>query len=153
MQAASREALHEAGHAVLAVLLGRKVERVSVRPRPQTRIVAAPKLPRGRPRTDAQRARLESEIMLAVAGLAAERALDLDDRRSLLAAGADLHRATDLALQLAGRARAEPTLLHFLSVAQRMLRSRQDVLLDLAQALEEAGELDGADVHARVPRR
>lgn len=152
-KAASRAAIHEAGHAMLAVLLGRTVIRASVRPKAETQLRAASGLPKGKPKTDAQRARLEGELMLAMAGLAAERALKLDDRRSLLAAGADLHRATDLGLQLVGRARAEATLLHFLSVAERMLQRRQDLLLQLARNLEEKGTLEGEEIHARIPRR
>lgn len=145
----SRAAIHEVGHAAIAVLVGRTVCSVRLRPRPET-VVAPRALPRGRPKTDADRALLESEVMVTVAGIAAERVFGL--ARDAAGALDDLSRAADLAVRLSGPARAEATVGHFLSVVERMLQGRRTQLAAAARALQASGHLQADDVKARLHR-
>ena len=147
-----RASVHEAGHALVGRLLGRRVTRVQIDPRPETKMKRTRPIPVGKPKSPSQRAYLEGEIMIALGGLAAERTLLYADGESLRAAHEDLNKASSLALQLAGRARAEPTVFHFLSVTERMLRARLEVLRNTAQALAEARSLDESELAELMPR-
>jgi ATP-dependent Zn protease len=144
-----RAAVHELGHAQLAVLLGRAIRSVRLVPSPATELVPRP-LPRGRPKTDADRAALEAEVMLALAGLAAERVVGVatDVGGSL----DDLGQATSLAHRLVGPARAEATLHHFLSVVERMLTARKGRIQAAVAPLIARGVLDDATVRTLLPR-
>ncbi|MEM1023377.1 MAG: hypothetical protein AAF627_21705 [Myxococcota bacterium] len=148
-----RVAIHEAGHALLAVLLGRGVRTVRIRPRPETQTTKKLELPRGLPKTEADQALMEGEIMLLVAGLCAERALGVEAQDSMSGALDDMSRASELALRVAGRSRAETTMAHFLSKVERMLKQRAEVLAETAAALARTGQLDQARVADLVPRR
>ncbi len=148
-----RVAVHEIGHALMAVLLGRGVRRVRLRPRPETETEKKVALPRGRPKTGADKALMEGEIMLLIAGVCAERVLGLEERSSLTGALDDLARATDLIVRVAGRARAENVLTHHLSKVERMLAQRNEVLTTAAAELARTGHLDQSRVKQLIPRR
>ncbi len=147
-----RVAIHEIGHALVAVLLGRHVVRIQLAPAPHTELRKR-LLPQGRPKTASDRAVLEGELMLVLAGIAAERAMGVNDRSSLPGALDDLRKATDLALQIAGPARAEATVAHALSTAERMVRNRGSIVAKAVEALVEQGALDGEQIKAIIPRR
>jgi ATP-dependent Zn protease len=85
-------AYHEAGHAVVALALDRPVHRVSVRPKHQFLGLCEFRKGVQRPSDD----RIETEILIALAGLAAEaRHTGTYDR---IAAGKDLNYARKLML-------------------------------------------------------
>jgi hypothetical protein len=138
-----REAIHEAGHAVIASALGRELVALRLRPRPALEARLRAPLPRGRPRSDRDRALLEGEMMVVLSGLAAERVLRVATEASLSASVEDLSRATELAIRIEGRARAEAAVAHFSAVVERMLEKRAGLLRQLARALDEAGALEG----------
>ena len=148
-----RTAIHEVGHAVIAVLLGRQVVRVQLGPHPSTNLKRKRILPKGRPKTPADRAHLEGELMLVVAGIAAERAMAMANRTSIAGALDDLRKATDLAVQLAGPARAEATLANILATTERMLQRRTDTIRAAADVLMQQGVLTADDVQRLIPRR
>lgn len=147
-----RASIHEAGHALIARLLGLRVLAIRIRPRPETQVERRRRLPQGKPRSPAERALLEGELMVALGGLAAERTLSVSDGQSLQAAHEDLAKASELALRLSGRSRAEPTIAHFLSVTERMLRARVEILERTAEELAEEGSLDEQRLQALIPR-
>ena len=155
MNATDREraAIHEAGHALIAVLLGREVVSVQLEPAPRTLLKRKHAVPKGRPKTASHRAQLEGELMLALAGIAAERVMAVEERTSVARALDDLQQATALALQIAGPARAEATVAHGLATVERMLRHRSSLVADASSALLERGALDASDVAALLPRR
>jgi len=148
-----REAVHEAGHAMMAVLLGRAIDYVSLAPRPETRLSSPTRLPKSRPEDSSERAHLEGEAMLALAGLTAERVLGVAAEDSLAMAAEDLAVASRVAVLTVGRARAEKAVAHHLAVVERMLERRKDTALKLARALVEAGRLGPDEIHAIVPRQ
>ncbi|MEM7674928.1 MAG: hypothetical protein AAF449_02885 [Myxococcota bacterium] len=148
-----RVAIHEVGHALIAVLLGRAVTRVQLEPEPHTSLKRKRILPKGRPKTASERAVLEGELMLAVAGIAAERVMQVEDRQSVVGALDDLQKASRLALQIAGAARAEATVAHCLATTERMLRRRSETLGNAVVALMERGALNADDVATLIPRQ
>lgn len=148
----TQRAVHEAGHALVARLMGRKAVTAQVVPTPEVKMQGV-ELPRGAPKTDAERAAMEGALMIAVAGLCAERVLAVADPASTTRALDDLGRATDLAVRLKGRERAERVVHHFVSVVERMLRARTDTLRTVAEALDAEGALDAAALEALTPRR
>ncbi len=148
-----REAVHEAGHAVMAVLLGRKLTHVRLEPVPETKLTEPTVLPKKRPESSADRAHLEGEAMLALAGVSAERVLGVSGAESLAASRADLEVASAVAVLTVGRARADKAVAHHLAVVERMLVRRKEVLKALAEVLADATELSGDEVSAIVPRR
>lgn len=91
--------------------------------------------------------------MLALAGLVAERVMGLADAASLAASRSDLEVATRIATLTVGGARADKAIAHHLAVVERMLRKREPILRDLAEALYEKGRLSGSEVTELVPRR
>lgn len=133
-------AYHEAGHAVAALALDRPVVKVSIRPdRDRLGICFFGKAV-FRPSEDW----LEREVLIALAGLAAEaRHTGTYDHE---AAGRDLRYARGLSLQRAGSERQAERL-------EKRLLSKAEHLLDqganwaaverIAQALLESGEISG----------
>ncbi|MEO1480912.1 MAG: hypothetical protein AAFU77_02320 [Myxococcota bacterium] len=148
-----REAVHEAGHAVMAVLLGRPLVHARLDPQPETRLSDPVRLPKGRPDSSAERAHLEGEAMLALAGITAERVLGVTAEDSLGAARGDIEIATRVAALTAGASRTEKAVAHHLAVVERMLAKRKDTVQILAEALFDAGELTGSAIKELVPRR
>lgn len=64
----------------------------------------------------------------------------------------DLAKASALAVQLAGAARAEATVSHFLSVVRRMLAGRRERLEAVASTLVQVGVLEREELVDRLPR-
>ncbi|MEM6731933.1 MAG: hypothetical protein AAF658_10275 [Myxococcota bacterium] len=148
-----REAVHEAGHAVMAVLLGRPIVHVQIEPQPETKMRSPTVLPKRRVEDSAERAHLEGEAMLALAGLSAERVLGVASQESLVASRADLEIATRVARLTVGGARADKAVAHHISVVERMLERRRELVVNLAKTLLEKQRLSGDDVRAIVPRQ
>ena len=133
-------AYHEAGHAVAALALDRPVIKVSIRPDRDRLGICAFGKPVVRPSEDW----LEREMLIALAGMAAEaRYTGIHDRES---ATRDLRYVHRLALQRAGNERQAERL-------QRRLLAKVENLLDraanrtaierLAEELLRAGEISG----------
>ncbi|MEO0815566.1 MAG: hypothetical protein AAFY60_22090, partial [Myxococcota bacterium] len=114
-----KEAAHEAGHGVLAVLLGRPLVHLSLEPEPETRLQTPTRLPKRKPSESSEIAHLEGEAMLALAGLVAERVMGLADAASLAASRSDLEVATRIATLTVGGARADKAIAHHLAVVER----------------------------------
>lgn len=97
-----RTAVHEAGHAVVAFVLGRPVHEVSIRPRGRFAGVCKFQKGKGGPTED----HIDREMQISLAGVAAEiRHLGRADARG---AQTDLMRSLEMALDRAGsRERAE----------------------------------------------
>src|SRR5436305_10153442 len=107
---------HEAGHAVMALALGRPVDCVSIRPNRVQLGVCHFRKPVFRPSEDW----LEREILIALAGLAAEAIYT--GEYAWDEAARDRRYALDLALQRAGTARkAERLERRLLSKAEHIL--------------------------------
>lgn len=111
-----RTATHEAGHAVVAFVLGRPVQEVSIRARGRFAGVCKFQKGKGRPTDDW----LDREIQIMLAGIAAEvRRLGKADLRG---AQDDLRRSMELASQRAGcSARGERLLKRILDRTQHLL--------------------------------
>jgi ATP-dependent Zn protease len=133
-------AYHEAGHAVAALALDRPVVKVSVRPDRDRLGICAFGKPVFRPSEDW----LEREVLIALAGMAAEARHTGTYHRE--AAGRDLRYARSLALQRAGNERQAERL-------ERRLLAKAEHLLDrganwraverIAAELLRAGEISG----------
>ena len=97
-----RTAVHEAGHAVVAFVLGRPVHEVSIRPRGRFAGVCKFQKGKGRPTED----HIDREMQISLAGVAAEiRHLGKADARG---AQTDLIRSMNLAVERSGsKERAE----------------------------------------------
>jgi ATP-dependent Zn protease len=133
-------AYHEAGHAVMALALGRPVDRVSVRPSKELLGVCHFRKPVFRPSEDW----VEREILIALAGLAAEARHTGTYARA--EADRDLQYAADLALERAGSAKQAARL------ERRMLAKAEHLLAQdgnwraverLAAELLRKGEISG----------
>lgn len=132
-------AYHEAGHAVVALLLGRPVAYVSVLPDRKHLGVCAFKNPVFRPSEDW----LEREILISLAGLAAE--ARHTGRYGWDEAGRDLAYARKLMVQRAGERRAERLERRMLSKVEHLLN--QDATWQavqwIAEELVRLGEISG----------
>jgi plasmid stabilization system protein ParE len=108
-------AYHEAGHVVMALALGRPVQRVSVRPNHQ--YLGQCQLAKGvfRPSKDW----LEREILISLGGMAAEAIHTGNYARE--AAERDLRYVRDLALRRAGARQAERLERRLLTKAEHLL--------------------------------
>jgi plasmid stabilization system protein ParE len=108
-------AYHEAGHAVMALALGRPVQRVSVRPNHQ--YLGQCQFGKGvfRPSEDW----LEREILISLGGMAAEAIHTGDYARD--AAARDLRYVRDLAVRRAGARQAERLERRLLTKAEHLL--------------------------------
>jgi ATP-dependent Zn protease len=136
---ATATAYHEAGHAVVALAVGRPVHKVSIRPKADWLGRCEFRKPLVRPSDDW----LEDEILIALAGLAAEaRHTGTYDRD---AAGRDLRYVRKLAAQRA----SERALDRF---ERRMLAKTENLLADdanweaveaIAAELLKLGEISG----------
>lgn len=113
-------AYHEAGHAVMALLMGRAVQKVSITPS-QNRLGACT-LQKGRSKQVQDK--LEAEMMIFLAGMASE------GRKSghynLAGASQDLRSVEKLAMARSGNAKQAQKLIH------RMLDKTQHLLSDKA---------------------
>lgn len=118
----SREltAFHEAGHAVMAILMGRPVQKVSIIPS-QNRL-GAMTLQKGR--TKQVQDKLEGDMLILLAGMAAEGRKS--GKYNLQGASQDLRMVEKLALARAGNARQASKLIH------KMLDKTQHLLSDRA---------------------
>ncbi len=91
-----RTAVHEAGHAVVAFVLGRAVEDVSIRPRGRFAGLCRFQKGKGKPTDDF----VDREMQISLAGVAAE--MRLLGRADAQGAQSDLWRAMDLATVRSG---------------------------------------------------
>ena len=111
---------HEAGHAVMALVMGRSVQKVSIIPS-QNRLGACT-LQKGRAKQVQDK--LEAEMMILLAGMAAEGRKS--GRYNVQGASQDLQGVEKLALARSGNARQAQKLIH------RMLDKTQHLLSDKA---------------------
>ncbi len=133
-------AYHEAGHAVMALALGRPVDRVSIRARAEWLGSCAFRKPVYRPAEDW----LEREMLIALAGLAAEAVNHGDYPWD--AAAHDHRYAYALALERAGNPRqAERLERRMLAKAEHLLRQAEHwpAVERLAAELLRLGEVSG----------
>ena len=152
-----RIAIHEAGHAVMAYLCGRRIGAASALPRRGSlghlEYGGLTSYPVGWLEDARTRRKLEDEIMIALAGLAAEYVQPgVIDHAG---AAADLARALEIALPAAGNPEEATAFINWLFVRARSKladrRSRQ-AITDLATALERRGSLTGTEIRARLRR-
>ena len=108
-------AYHEAGHAVIALVLGRSVQRVSILPKLQTLGRCEFQKGRTRPSEDW----LEREILISLAGLAAE--ARHTGQYAWDGAARDLQTVKQLATQRAGERHVERLQKRLLSKVEHML--------------------------------
>lgn len=99
-------AYHEAGHAVLALLMGRPVQKVSIIPS-QNRLGAVT-IQKGRVKKSTDR--LESEMLILLAGMAAE--ARVTGQYNLQGAGQDLAHVEKLALSRSPNSKQATKLIH-----------------------------------------
>ena len=109
-------AYHEAGHAVMALLMGRSVQKVSIIPS-QNRLGACT-LQKGRSKQVQDK--LEAEMMILLAGMAAEGRVS--GQYNINGASQDLRGVEKLALSRSGNAKQASKLIH------RMLDKTQHLL-------------------------
>jgi hypothetical protein len=137
---AEATAYHEAGHAVMALALGRPVAYVSVLPTRQFLGTCEFGKAVFRPSEDW----LEREMLIALAGLAAEARFSGDYAWD--GAARDRDYAEDLALQRAGTARKASRLLRrILSKAEHLLAQEENwrAIEAMAAELLRVGEISG----------
>jgi ATP-dependent Zn protease len=99
-------AYHEAGHAVMALLMGRSVQKVSIIPS-QNRLGAVT-MQKGRAKQVQDK--LEAEMLILLAGMAAEGRKS--GKYNLVGAGQDLRMVEKLALSRAGNPKQATKLIH-----------------------------------------
>src|SRR5262245_24506389 len=135
-------AYHEAGHAALALIVGRGVHRVTIEPKQDRLGRCEFRVGAVRPSADF----IEEEILIALGGLAAEARHTGDYAWD--EAGRDLQYVRRLAVQRAGEARAE-------RLVQRLLRKVEHLLGDaghwraveaIAAELMKSGAVSGRAV-------
>src|SRR5882724_1470371 len=108
-------AYHEAGHAVVALALGRQVHQVSILPNRDRLGVCEFRKPSFRPTEDW----VEREILISLGGIAAEaRHTGIHAWES---AGRDFQYVEELAVQRAGERRAQRYILRMLSKAEHLI--------------------------------
>ena len=136
---ATLTAYHEAGHAVIALQMGRTVREISILPGGK-RLGFCEMAKGGRPPKDA----LEADLLILLAGMAAE--AKVSGRYGLDGASQDLRMAEKLALHRAGNARhAERLLERALDKVEHLMRDAATwSAIDLIAAeLLKAGVLSG----------
>lgn len=133
-------AYHEAGHAVLALALGREVDWVSIRPERQFLGLCAFRKGSFRPTDDW----LEREAIIALGGLAAE--AGMTGEYDWAGASRDYEAVYELALSRAGNARkAERLVKRFLSKTEWLIDrdGRWEAVEKIAAELLRLGEISG----------
>lgn len=113
-------AYHEAGHAVMALLMGRSVQKVSIIPSQNRLGVCTIQKGRAKQVQD----KLEAEVLILLAGMAAEGRKS--GRYNLQGAAQDLRGVEQLAMSRAGNAKAAQKYIH------KMLDKTQHFLSDKA---------------------
>jgi hypothetical protein len=139
-------AYHEAGHAVMALRLGRRFRYATVRPEEDrlghVRYYAANYRPDGGD-SDAARLTTEQHILTLLAGAAAERRFA--GRTDRVGAKADYERAADLAGYVCGSQEEATAYLRWLSVRTgNTLGVWWGAVVAIAEALRDQGHLDYA---------
>lgn len=133
-------AYHEAGHAVIAISVGRPIHKVSIIPN-KTRLGACEvKKGRFQPSSDW----LEDEILILFGGVAAE--AKLTGKYDWRGAGQDLRNIRQLTLSRAGDVtRAEKIERRLLSKTEHVLKSQSiwDVVVQIAVVLLEKETISG----------
>ena len=114
-QSPETTAYHEAGHAVIALQLGRSVQRVSILPKLQT--LGRCEFQQGKPRPNEDW--IEREILISLAGLAAE--AKHTGHYAWEGAAQDLQAVKRLVTQRAGERQAERMQKRLLSKVEHML--------------------------------
>ena len=112
-------AYHEAGHAVMALLMGRSVQKVSIIPS-QNRLGAVT-IQKGRSKQVQDK--LEAEMLILLAGMAAE--AKISGQYNLQGASQDLRLAEKLAMSRAGNTRQATKFIHkMLDKTQHLLSKK-----------------------------
>jgi hypothetical protein len=137
-------ALHEAGHAVVALRLGYRVQAVRLTGPARGEVELAPRvLPDTAPVQ-------EGRVMLKLAGVCAQATLAETPRGLLEGAAGDLGGATALAVSLVGRQKALPLVHLLLRQTEALLRREQAAVRRVQEALLARGALTGDEVRALV---
>jgi Peptidase family M41 len=132
-------AYHEAGHAVVALALGRQVLQVSILPNKDRLGVCEFRKPSFRPTEDW----IEREILISLGGIAAEaRHTGVHAWES---AGRDFQYVEKLAVERAGERRAERYTMRMLSKAEYLISQDENwrAIEKIAKALLETGTISG----------
>jgi len=132
-------AYHEAGHAVVALALGRQVHQVSILPNKDRLGVCEFRKPSFRPTEDW----IEREILISLGGIAAEaRHTGVHAWES---AGRDFQYVEKLAVERAGERRAERYTTRMLSKAEHLISQDENwrAIEKIAKALLETGTISG----------
>ncbi len=142
-------AFHEAGHAVIAIVVGRSVNKVSIVPGGNR--LGACKMSKGRKK--ASQDALEADLLILLAGLAAEGRKS--GRYNLQGAAQDLMNAEKLALSRAGNSRqAEKIIKRTLDKVHHLFDQSANwaATKSIAEALLKSEEISGreADHHYRM---
>lgn len=137
-----RTAYHEAGHAVIAILVGRAVNKVSIIPGGNRLGVC--KMNKGRKK--ASQDALEADLLILLAGMAAEGRKS--GRYNMQGASQDIREAEKLALMRAGNARqAEKVLKRALDKVHHLFdqSATWNATKAIAQALLESQSISGRE--------
>lgn len=142
-------AYHEAGHAVIAIIVGRTVNKVSIVPGGKRLGVC--KMNKGR--TKVSQDALEAELLILLAGMAAEGRRS--GRYNIQGASQDIRDAEKLALMRAGNAnQAEKILRRALDKVQNLLdqKATWTAIKAISEALLENDSISGreAEHHYRM---
>jgi ATP-dependent Zn protease len=132
-------AYHEAGHAVVALALGRSVHQVSILPNRDRLGVCEFRKPNLRPSEDW----IEREILISLGGIAAEaRHTGIHAWES---AGRDFQYVHQLAVERAGQRRAERYASRMLSKVEHLISRDENwrAIERIAKALLETGAISG----------
>ncbi len=132
-------AYHEAGHAVVALVLGRQVHHVSVLPNRDRLGVCEFRKPSFRPTEDW----VEREILISLGGIAAE--ARHTGVHAWGSAGRDFQYVHELAVARAGERRAERYTMRMLSKAEHLIAQEDNwrAIELIAKALLASGSISG----------
>ena len=135
----SATAYHEAGHAVVALVLGRQVHHVSILPNRERLGVCEFRKPTTRPSEDW----VEREILISLGGIAAE--ARHTGVHAWGSAGRDIQYVQALAIERAGERRADRYALRMLSKAEHLIGQDENwrAIELIAKALLETGSISG----------
>ena len=140
---------HEAGHAVLAIVFGRRVQRVTIEPGEGHEGFSKSTLGFGHAvgwdTSPRMRRRVEEQIRILLAGGIAQRRMA--PRSSKWAESDDRHRAVDLVLRLASPGREAGTYMKLLRIQTEQAVEREwPTICAVAEALIARRTLTGDDV-------